>query len=58
MFGAIFSPRFSMKQCLNVCNQSLGGKRVRKESDCPYFKIKSQNLLVIRRFASFFARVW
>ena len=36
MFGALFSPRFSMKQCSNDCNQMLGGKCVREENRFPH----------------------
>ena len=36
MFGALFSPLFSMKQCLNDCNQMLDGKRVREENQLPH----------------------
>ena len=36
MFGALFSPWFSMKQCSNDCNQILGWKHVREENQLPH----------------------
>ena len=31
MFNPLFSPRFSMKQCSNDCNQMLGGEQKRTD---------------------------
>ena len=36
MFGALFSPWFSVKQCSNDCNQMLGWKYVREENWLPH----------------------
>ena len=48
MLDALFSPRFSMKQCSNDCNQMLGGKHVREENRLPHIVKYSENLVVSR----------
>ena len=45
-----------MKQFSNDCNQILGRKRIRQENRLP--RVVRQNLPVVGRFASFFARCW
>ena len=43
-----------MTQCLNDCKEILGGKCVREENCLSHIVKKSENLLVVGRFASFF----